>query len=148
MVVQSQPQGRESITMLTRSCTRARRRSAGERGPPAMGDSALPSLKGRRRQGGGAWFAAPPKHPGRSCGSLPGGSNNYRTRTHESHHGGGAGGPATFMRWWSARGMVASRGRVRMYWLFWESMSMLRPRSSSTSRLLRFSQIRGIYLLF
>lgn len=39
------------------------------------------------------WFAAPPEHPGRSCGSLPGVSNNYRTRTRESDHGGRGGGP-------------------------------------------------------
>lgn len=39
----------------------------------------------------------------------------------------------TFMKWWSARGMVESLGLVRIYWLFWESISILRPKSSSTS---------------
>lgn len=29
--------------------------------------------------------------------------------------------------------MVESLGLVRMYWLFWESISILRPKSSSTS---------------
>lgn len=37
------------------------------------------------------------------------------------------------MKWWSALGIVESRGLVRTYWLFCESMSMLSPRSSSTS---------------
>lgn len=39
----------------------------------------------------------------------------------------------TLMKWWSALGIVESRGFVRTYWLFCESMSMLNPRSSSTS---------------
>lgn len=39
----------------------------------------------------------------------------------------------TFMKWWSARGMVESLGLVSIYWLFWESISILRPKSSSTS---------------
>lgn len=44
----------------------------------------------------------------------------------------------TFRKWWSALGMVASLGLVRIYRLFWESISMLRPKSSSTSRFVRF----------
>lgn len=39
----------------------------------------------------------------------------------------------TLIKWWSVLGIVESRGLVRTYWLFWESMSMLSPRSSSTS---------------
>lgn len=39
----------------------------------------------------------------------------------------------TLTKRWSTLGIVESRGLVRTYWLFCESMRMLKPRSSSTS---------------